>query len=194
MNKRALTTGEVAGYLGVNFRTVIRWIERGHLRAYKLPGRGDNRVTVEDFLDFLRRNQMPVPPELQPEPDPAARRVLVVEDEPAMAQAIERVLRQAGFEVRVAHDGFAAGALFSILAPAVVTLDLRMPGMHGTDVLRFLRQTDGLQATRVLVVSALPRAELEAAVAAGADDYLEKPFTNQELLAKVRRLTGVTAP
>ncbi|MDO6805884.1 helix-turn-helix domain-containing protein, partial [Wenyingzhuangia sp. 1_MG-2023] len=57
--KQVLTTGEVAKYCGVNFRTVIRWIERGHLEAYKLPGRGDNRVPVAGFVRFLQSNEMP---------------------------------------------------------------------------------------------------------------------------------------
>lgn len=63
-SKQALTTGEVARFCGVNFRTVIRWIERGHLDAYKLPGRGDNRIPVESFIEFLKKNDMPVPDEL----------------------------------------------------------------------------------------------------------------------------------
>ena len=190
MNKRALTTGEIAGYLGVNFRTVIRWIERGHLKSFKLPGRGDNRVTVENFLAFLRANDMPVPDELRPPVDGKAQRVLVVEDEPPMARAIERVLRQADFEVKVAGDGFTAGALFSVFNPAVATLDLRIPGMGGREVLQFVRETERLRDTKILVVSAMPRAELEAAREAGADDFLEKPFENEDLLTKVRALAG----
>ncbi len=209
MNKRALTTGEVAGYLGVNFRTVIRWIERGHLQAYQLPGRGDNRVTVEAFLDFLRANQMPIPEELTPADEVVAgevvagevvageesraRRVLVVEDEAPMARAIERVLRQADFEVRIAGDGFAAGAQFSMFQPAVATLDLQIPGMGGLDVLRFVRDTERLRDTKILVVSAMPVDQLEAAVTAGADGYLEKPFRNEDLLARVRALAGMEA-
>ena len=63
-DKQALTTGEVAKYCGVNFRTVIRWIERGHLEAYKLPGRGDNRIPVDSFVNFLKGNNMPVPDDL----------------------------------------------------------------------------------------------------------------------------------
>jgi len=190
LNKRALTTGEIAGYLGVNFRTVIRWIERGHLKSFKLPGRGDNRVTVENFLAFLRANDMPVPDELRPPVDGKAQRVLVVEDEPPMARAIERVLRQADFEVKVAGDGFTAGALFSVFNPAVATLDLRIPGMGGREVLQFVRETERLRDTKILVVSAMPRAELEAAREAGADDFLEKPFENEDLLTKVRALAG----
>lgn len=65
MEKRAFTTGEIANYCGVNFRTVIRWIKRGHLNAYQLPGRGDNRIALEELVDFLERYNMPVPPELQ---------------------------------------------------------------------------------------------------------------------------------
>ena len=56
-DKRTLTTGEIANYCGVNFRTVIRWIQRGQLRAYQLPGRGDNRVEVHNFIAFLRENK-----------------------------------------------------------------------------------------------------------------------------------------
>lgn len=65
MSKHTLTTGDIAQYCDVNSRTVIRWIRRGHLRAYQLPGRGDNRIDVEDFLDFLWQHKMPVPEELR---------------------------------------------------------------------------------------------------------------------------------
>jgi excisionase family DNA binding protein len=64
MDKQVLTTGEAAKYCGVNFRTIIRWIDRGHLDAYKLPGRGDNRIPINGFVDFLRKNAMPVADEL----------------------------------------------------------------------------------------------------------------------------------
>lgn len=63
--KDALTTGDVAKYCGVNFRTIIRWIEKGYLDAYKLPGRGDNRIPVASFVAFLRSNNMPVPEEFK---------------------------------------------------------------------------------------------------------------------------------
>ena len=68
--KHTLTTGEIAQYCDVNSRTVIRWIKRGHLRAYQLPGRGDNRIALEDFLAFLAAHGMPVPRELS---GPSAR-------------------------------------------------------------------------------------------------------------------------
>jgi excisionase family DNA binding protein len=185
--KRTLTTGEIAKYCGVNFRTVIRWIERGHLKAHQLPGRGDNRVEVRDFLAFLRAHEMPIPEEFLDR----SRRVLVVEDDAAMAAAIQRTLRRAGFETQIASDGFRAGTLLGTYLPGVMTLDLRMPGIPGLDVLKFVRLAERLKDIRILVVSAMPRKELDEALAAGADDVLEKPFRNQDLVEKVARLAGV---
>lgn len=190
MGQRTLTTGEIGRHCGVHFRTVLRWIEQGRLKAFKLPGsRGDNRVLLADFMAFLGENNMPVPEEFRQE----TRRVLVVEDERNMAAAIERTLRRAGFEVRTALDGLQAGVLLQSFMPAVMTLDLRMPGLDGHEVLRFIRQRPELSPVRVLVVSAMPREELERARAAGADDVLEKPFSPQELADKVTTLATMAA-
>lgn len=186
MEKRTLTTGEVATYCGVNFRTVIRWIKRGLLKAYQLPGRGDNRIAVDDFLDFLRENKMPVPPELRD--SQREGRVLIVDDDPKVARNVQRVLRRGGFETEIAHDGFRAGILFETFLPAVMTLDLKMAGLGGLEVIRFVRSTTSLKDIKILVVSAMPRAELQQALSAGADDVLEKPFKNQELVDKVTAL------
>ena len=59
-----LTTTEVADYCGVHFRTVIRWINKGILIGFKLPGRGDNRVLVQDLANFMITNEIPIPDEL----------------------------------------------------------------------------------------------------------------------------------
>ncbi len=180
--KKSLTTGQIAKHCGVNFRTVIRWIERGLLKAYQLPGRGDNRVEVEDFLVFLRENNMPVPVEFQSSP-----RILVVDDDVKMARAIRRVLLTGGYTVDIAESGFDAGVKIASDPPALITLDLNMPGISGVDVLRILRETQG-PGIRVLVVSGASPQELKEAVGAGANAVLEKPFQNDELLTAVRRL------
>lgn len=62
-DKQLMTTGDVARYCGVNFRTVIRWIDKGRLEAFKLPGRGDNRIPLDSFIAFLNENNMPIPEE-----------------------------------------------------------------------------------------------------------------------------------
>lgn len=175
------TTGEAAEICGVNFRTVLRWIDRGLLQAYKLPGRGDRRVTREDLFRFMQENNIPD----HSAPPPLPRRILIADDEPAMAHAIERVLRRADFETAIAHSGFEAGALLPTYQPGVMTLDLRMPGLDGLDVLRFLRRAKLPMPTRTLVISADTEERLQEALALGAHGVLRKPFSNEELLAAI---------
>lgn len=187
MKKRSLTTGEIAEYCRVNFRTVIRWIERGLIRAYQLPGRGDNRVEVEDFVGFLRSNQLPIPDEFLP----YCRRVLIVDDEPQLARSIERTLQKAGFETELAFNGFEAGTKLGTFLPSVLTLDLSMPGLDGFGVLKTIAETPQLANVRILVISALPEAELQRAKAMGAHEVMSKPFDNAQLLQAVSQLAGV---
>lgn len=183
---RVLTTGEAAKYCGVNFRTIIRWIERGKLKAYKLPGRGDHRIRDEDFVAFLQENNMPVPEDFLP----ATRSVLVVEDNREMASAIARVLLREGYAVNVAHDGFAAGAQLAAGKPMVMTLDLKMPGLDGYGVLEYVRQQEEFSGVKILVVSADTEEGLARAKAAGADEVLRKPFENQALVQAVEALVS----
>ncbi|MEJ2444928.1 MAG: response regulator [Exilibacterium sp.] len=182
---KVLTTGEAARHCGVTFRTVIRWIERGRLKAYKLPGRGDHRIRADDFVIFLRENSMPVPDEF----GGGNRMILVVEDQPEMAAAIRRVLTRANYEVAVARDGFEAGTFLARHRPSLVTLDLKMPGVDGLQVLTYIREHSEHADTRVLVISAETTEGLERALIAGANDVLQKPFENTELLEKIEQLT-----
>ena len=64
-DKRALTTGEVANYVGVNFKPSYDGFKKGHIKAHKLPGRGDHRVTIPDFLSFLADFDLPIPEEFR---------------------------------------------------------------------------------------------------------------------------------
>jgi excisionase family DNA binding protein len=181
-----LTTSEVARLCGVSQRTVIRWVEREELRAYKLPGRGDRRVTAAELRKFMRKHGMPLPGG----DSDAPLRVLVVEDDLAMARAINRVLKRAGFETAFAGNGFLAGSLLHSFRPALMTLDIRMPWMDGLEVLRLLRKTPPPVPLKVLVLSGDNRARLDEAVRAGADAALAKPFSNDELIDAVYALVG----
>ena len=181
-----LTTREAAQRCGVNFRTVIRWAERGELQAYRLPGRGDYRVPVEELRRFMREHGIPESDEMPGRP----KRVLVVDDEPALARTIKRVFARAGFETAIANDGFLAGSLLHTFKPHLMTLDLRMPGIDGLGVLRFLRETNLPTPLKVLVVSGDSEEHLKQALVLGAHGALGKPFDNEELLASARELLG----
>ena len=116
--KQALTTGEAAKYCGVNFRTVIRWIERGHLDAYKLPGRGDNRIPVDTFVDFLRQNDMPVPDELIADD----RRLLLFSLQDARARDLAADLRRNEWDVILANDPVQLGYMIAKEKPSALLL------------------------------------------------------------------------
>ncbi len=182
---KTLTTGDIAKMCDVNLRTVIRWIDRGELKGFKLPGRGNNRVQVEDFVQFLHQHGMPIPQELSGEGN---NRILIIDDEAAVARSIGRVLRSGGYATTIATDGFQGGSLLMKQQPALVTLDLRMPGISGYDVLKFIRTTPETAATRVIVISALDPLSLQRALDEGADAVLAKPFDNQQLINLVRDL------
>ncbi len=180
---RTYTTGEVASFCGVNFRTVIRWIERGLLPSHRLPGRGDHRISEPDLVDFLQQNELPLPPTMD-----NSNRILIVDDEPAMVRAIERVLKRNGFETRAAADGFHAGTQLVDFAPGLMTLDLQMPGLGGLNVLKLLRADKRYANLRVLVISGLPEPMLLQALEEGASAVLRKPFTDLELESAIQEL------
>ena len=183
-NKRVLSSGDVARYCGVHFRTVIRWIEKGRLKGYKLPGRGNNRIDEEDFITFLKDNKMPIPDGLLNE----NKRVLIVDDERPMAAAIQRVLRNAGYETEIAYDGFQAGSLLTSFKPSLMTLDLSMPNMNGFEVLEYMKYKEQFKNVKVLVISALDDKELNRAKDAGAHACVSKPFQKKYLLEEVEKV------
>jgi two-component system OmpR family response regulator len=114
-------------------------------------------------------------------------RILVVEDEAAIAAAVRSVLTDAGYAVDVAGDGSEAIGWTDAYPYDLVVLDIVLPGMDGVAVCRALRQRGAKMP--ILMLTALDAVEDRVAgLDAGADDYLAKPFASAELLARVRAL------
>ena len=118
--------------------------------------------------------------------DGRAPRVLVVEDDAEIAQAVQRSLRLEGYEVRVAPDGEKALADARSYVPDLVLLDLGLPGVDGIEVARQMR-SDGDVPILMLTARDAVDSRVEG-LDSGADDYLVKPFERQELLARLRAL------
>ncbi|WP_433127758.1 response regulator transcription factor [Micromonospora sp. CA-240977] len=120
-------------------------------------------------------------------------RVLVVEDENVLADAIAEWLRRESFAVDVAYDGDAALERLGVNEYAVVVLDRDLPVVHGDDVCRAIVDAGGETRVLMLTASAAVR-ERVAGLALGADDYLTKPFALVELSARVHALTRRSRP
>jgi DNA-binding response OmpR family regulator len=114
----------------------------------------------------------------------AHQRVLVVDDEPAIRELVGSYLRDDGFEVVEAVDGEHALARFGEQTPDLVVLDLRLPGMGGLDVLREIRRTSSVYV--IVLTARAEEADKLIGLELGADDYITKPFSPRELVARVR--------
>ena len=114
----------------------------------------------------------------------AQDRVLLVEDEPSLSEAIAYTLQQEGFAVTTASDGPSALTEFRTAEPDLVILDLMLPGMPGLDVCRDIRR----ESTVPIIVLTAKDSEADkvAGLELGADDYVTKPFSMRELISRVR--------
>ena len=111
-------------------------------------------------------------------------RVLIVEDEPDLADPLAYLLRREGFEVEIAEDGQAGLDAFAARKPDIVLLDLMLPGMPGTEVCRVIRTTS---KTPIIMVTAKDsEVDIVVGLELGADDYVTKPYSARELLARMR--------
>ena len=112
--------------------------------------------------------------------------VLIADDEPSMRLLIRTTIQSDAYTVLEAGDGDEAWTFIKQFQPAVVLLDIQMPGLTGLEILKLIRGNPGLKRTRVIVLTARAlAADIDAGMKAGADFYPPKPFSPLELLARV---------
>ncbi|MET0302490.1 MAG: response regulator, partial [Microbacteriaceae bacterium] len=111
-------------------------------------------------------------------------RILIVEDEAALSEPLEFLLRREGYETSVVDDGRAAVAEFDRTGADLVLLDLMLPGLSGTEVCREIRT----RSTVPIIMLTAKDSEVDIVVGLelGADDYVTKPYSTRELLARIR--------
>ncbi len=122
-------------------------------------------------------------------------RVLIVEDEPDLADPLAYLLRREAYEVEIAEDGPSALALFREHGADIVLLDLMLPGMSGTEVCRQMRASSGVPI--IMLTAKDSEVDIVVGLELGADDYVTKPYSARELLARMRavlrRLAAIDA-
>ena len=122
-------------------------------------------------------------------------RVLIVEDEPAIAELIAVNLKHGGFNPVVAHESVAAQRELDAALPDVILLDWMLPGQSGVMLARHWRKQERTKAIPIIMLTARgDESDKVAGLDAGADDYITKPFSTQELLARIRAVLRRRAP
>jgi DNA-binding response OmpR family regulator len=119
------------------------------------------------------------------EPPHTLPSVLVVDDEPTIGEIVSRYLERAGYDAEVVPDGNAALDAFARRRPDLVVLDLMMPGLDGLEVMRRMREQQGARVAIILLTARGEESDRITGLQLGADDYVVKPFSPGELVARV---------
>ena len=121
-------------------------------------------------------------------------RVLVADDDPDIKELVAYRLERAGYDVITADDGLSALALAVEHRPDVAVLDVMMPGLDGHGVTRGMREHEATARTPIILLTArVQDADVARGLAAGADDYLKKPFSPHELRSRVAAVLGAVS-
>lgn len=118
-----------------------------------------------------------------------AQSVLVAEDERNLVEALSFLMRRAGYEVNVTHDGPSTVEVARRIKPDLVLLDIMLPGFDGFEVVSAIRQEAGERQPRIIMLTAKGHEkDRRKAVGLGVDDYVTKPFSNRDVVERVRAL------
>lgn len=183
--KTVFTTGEVADICKVSQQTVIRCFDSGRLKGFRVPGSKFRRIPREALIHFMKENNIPLD-----QLEMGKKRVLVVDDDPAIVEMLVELLERDGrFEVQTATTGFDAGLRTKEFQPDVIVLDYMLPDINGSGVIRSVRADNSVKDVRIIIVSGVVnREDVQTLLECGADDFMQKPFSIEQLVKKITEL------
>jgi excisionase family DNA binding protein len=186
--KEVFTTGEVAEVCQISQQTVIRCFDNGRIKGFRVPGSRFRRVPRNSLLQFMKENGIPLA-RIQR----GKKRVLVVDDDPDIVEMLNDLLQADGrFEVKTAATGYDAGLMTQQFNPDVMILDYMLPDINGNVVLATVRKNPELAHIKIILVSGVVNPEeVQALLAAGADDFIKKPFDIEHLISRIADLVNV---
>ncbi len=185
-----LTVFQASKYCNVSPKTIINWIEAGHIKAYKTVG-GHRRIKKSDLEDFMRGQGIPIPDE---EIISERKRILIVDDDPIIVETIVQALEEDehDYEIISASDGFEAGLQVKHFRPHLLILDIMMPDIKGHDVCRKIKADEETRDTKIMVLSAyLDDEKFKKMEEHGADLCFSKPLPLPQLKKEVAQLLGL---
>lgn len=184
------TVFQASKYCNVSPKTIINWIDSGHIEAYKTVG-GHRRIKREDLEGFMTKQGIPIP---ETEVDDDKRRILVVDDDPIISETIVQALEEVehDYEVISAADGFEAGLQVQHFKPHLLILDIMMPDIKGYEVCQRIKSNPETEETKIIVLSAyLDDDKFKKMKEHGADVCFSKPLPLPQLKEEVARLLGL---
>ena len=185
-----LTVFQASKYCNVSPKTIINWIEAGHINAYKTVG-GHRRIKKSDLEDFMRKQGIPIPEE---EINSERKRILIVDDDPIIVETIVQALEEEehNYEIVSASDGFEAGLQVNHFKPHLLILDIMMPDIKGYEVCKRIKTNEETKDTKIIVLSAyLDDEKFKKMKEYGADLCFSKPLPLPQLREEVAKSLGL---
>jgi excisionase family DNA binding protein len=185
-----MTVFQASKYCNVSPKTIINWIEAGHIEAYRTVG-GHRRIKRVDLEDFMKRQGIPMP---EGGVADERKRILIVDDDPIIVETIVQALEEEehNYEIISASDGFEAGLQVKHFNPHLIILDIMMPDIKGYEVCKKIKENEETKQTKIIVLSAyLDEEKFEKMKSYGADLCFSKPLPLTQLRSEVAKLLGV---
>ncbi|RMF87991.1 MAG: response regulator [Planctomycetota bacterium] len=186
--KTVFTTGEAAKICKVSQQTIIRCFDSGQLKGFRVPGSRFRRIPRDQLYQFMRDNGIPTDAL-----ESGKRKILIVDDDEELVELIRDVLERDGrFEIRTVNNGFGAGMMVKEYHPDLIVLDVMLPDINGKDVCKVVRSDLSMEDIRIICISGMVEEDKIAELrAAGADDFLHKPFEVETLVERICRLLDI---
>ena len=183
--KTVFTTGEAAKICKVSQQTIIRCFDSGQLKGFRVPGSRFRRIPREQLFSFMKENGIPTDAL-----ESGKRKVLVVDDDEDLVELIsDHLERDRRFEVRSANNGFEAGMSVKEFRPDIIVLDVMLPDINGKEVCQRVRGDKTMEDVRIICISGMVEDDKVADLrAAGADDFMRKPFEVDVLIDRMCQL------
>jgi len=188
--KTVFTTGEAAKICKVSQQTIIRCFDSGQLKGFRVPGSRFRRIPREQLFIFMRDNGIPTDAL-----ESGKRKILIVDDDEELVELISDVLERDGrFDVRSVNNGFDAGMMVKEYRPDLIVLDVMLPDINGREVCQRVRSDKTMDDVRIICISGMVEEEKVGELkAAGADDFMHKPFEVEKLVDRMCQLLDMEA-
>jgi excisionase family DNA binding protein len=186
--KTVFTTGEAAKICKVSQQTIIRCFDSGQLKGFRVPGSRIRRIPRDQLYAFMRDNGIPTDAL-----DSGRRKILIVDDDQELVELVTDVLERDGrFETKSVNNGFDAGMMVKEYHPDLIVLDVMLPDINGREVCQRVRSEKALDDIRIICISGMVEEDkIEELKAAGANDFLHKPFEVEQLVERICTLLDI---